>query len=107
MVQISYQQLAEWRRKSHQTIDIYFEEKIQHLVVYLNEKLRQYKEELDNILTKILPCKREQETTHEQVNFLAFKRQNLRKNNNRIQQNDAQIQNEPLLIDRNLISFNQ
>ena len=103
----SYQQLEEWRRRSHQIVDIYFAEKAHDLDSYINEKLKQLKNELDEILIKINSYLREKETTHEQINLLTFQIKILQRDLDKTKKNDIQIQINPLNIDKNLISFNQ
>ena len=102
-----YQQFDEWRRKSHQMIEIYFEEKVNHLDKYIKGKIERLNKDLDEIETKSSSYMHEQETTHEQIQLLRLDIRSLQRDINKIKNNDFQIQIYPLKIDQNLINFNE
>ncbi|CAF2805445.1 unnamed protein product [Rotaria sp. Silwood2] len=103
----SYKKLDEWRKKSHQMIEMYFTEKTKELDLYINEKVKNLKNNFNEIYAKINSFVNEKETTHEQINLLTFEIQGLHKDINKIKNNDFQIQINSLILDENLINFDQ
>jgi len=103
----SYQQLEEWRKNSHEIIDQYYRKQVNDLDLYMNEKIKQYEKESIDIRTKIKIYEREKQITHGQINLLSYQIQNLQKTFNEFKQNDVKIQIDPLIIEENLISFDQ
>jgi len=103
----TYEKLEQWRKKSHQLIDIYFTEKTKNLDNFIDDKLRQYDEELTEIQTKIVAHKREQETTHEQIDLLTFQIENLHRHLDTLKPDRIPIQIKSLTIDENLINFEE
>jgi hypothetical protein len=107
LLQFSYQQLEQWRMESHRTIDVYFAEKCRDLESYINKKLKYCLDELKNIQTKLISYSREQETTHERINFLSYQLQNLQRDVTKVMQNDYQMNLNSVTIDKNLINFDR
>lgn len=105
LLQTSYQRLEEWRQQTHHIVDVYFTEKVQELDDFIQKKLKQYQQDLHDVQQTIVVYKREQETTHEQINKLTYQVENLRKTFNDIKLNDMYMQLNTLTLQRDLIKF--
>ncbi|UJR27261.1 hypothetical protein I4U23_008556 [Adineta vaga] len=107
ILRLPFEKLEDWRQKAHQAIDAYCADKVKELDAYVVEMIKQHEQELLNIRTRIMTSMREQDTTHELVQLLTFKIQSLQNDINRLLQSNIQLQINPLVIDKNLITYEQ
>lgn len=104
-IQAPVQQFEEWRQRAHQAVDTFFAEKVQELQVYVAERMKLHERELLAIRARIQASMKEQDTTHELISLLTFKVQCLQRDTGRLLRSDFQIRTNPLVIDRNVINF--
>ncbi|CAF3418143.1 unnamed protein product [Rotaria sp. Silwood1] len=101
----SRQKLDEWRQDCYKKIDCLFEQKCQELDQLVEEKIRQQREELNRIYSKITELVNAQETTRQDIDLLALNIRQLETNMNNIEQTCFTINTRPLLLDDTFISI--
>ena len=102
---ISFEKLEEWRQEAHTLVDKYFTEKLKKLDTYLENKLKLLKEDIHDIQEVILLFKKDQETTHEQIQSLTYQIENIQKSFTKIKLNEVHLHANPLTIKEDLINF--
>ncbi|CAF4841921.1 unnamed protein product, partial [Rotaria sp. Silwood1] len=81
----SRQKLDEWRQDCYKKIDCLFEQKCQELDQLVEEKIRQQREELNRIYSKITELVNAQETTRQDIDLLTLNIRQLETNMNNIE----------------------
>lgn len=102
---VSFEKLEEWRQEAHALVDKYFTEKLQKLDVYLQNKLKLLEKDVRDTQEDILLFKKDQETSHEQIQSLTYQIENLKKSFAKIKLNEMYLHANPLTIKEDLITF--
>ncbi|CAF3405095.1 unnamed protein product [Rotaria sp. Silwood1] len=95
----SRRKLEEWRQDCCKKIDCLFEQKCQELDQLVEEKIRQQREELNRIYSKITELINAQETTRQDIDLFTLNIRQLETNMNNIEQTCFTINTHPLVID--------
>jgi len=99
-------QLDQWKQSAFQSIEHIYEQKSNQINQFINKQLKNLREQTEQTQKTIEKLVQQQDATHEQIDNLITKIQNIEKEINILENKSIEVDIHPLIIDDSYINFN-